>query len=190
MATYDEREWRAIPGFEGIYEVTRCGSGVRSLRRKRPNKHGRLISRPGWDMSVYEDKGGRRFVTLSKDGKPRPWAVYVLVAKAFVENPDPERFNEVNHLDGVPWHDHAENLEWTDRAGNMAHAVENGLCFGGGRGGDSPRARLTSEDVLEMRQLARTDRPAAARLGMSRGVSESAAYAAIRGKTWRHLPLR
>ncbi|MGB3542186.1 hypothetical protein [Rubrivirga sp.] len=39
-----------------------------------------------------------------------------------------------------------------------------------------------------MRRLARTERSAAVRLAAEHGVNHSAAYSAISGKTWKHLP--
>jgi len=53
--------------------------------------------------------------------------IHRLVCETFVKNPDPNKFNVVNHLDGNKQNNHYTNLEWTDNAGNMKHASENGL---------------------------------------------------------------
>lgn len=53
--------------------------------------------------------------------------IHILVAEAFVENSDPERFKIVNHLDGIKTNARADNLEWTDDPGNARHAHDTGL---------------------------------------------------------------
>lgn len=51
--------------------------------------------------------------------------VHRLVAAAYVPNlyskPD------VNHIDGNPLNNHADNLEWVTKSENMRHAQDNGL---------------------------------------------------------------
>ena len=58
----------------------------------------------------------------------RHWAsMHRLVAQAFVYNPDPEKYTEVNHIDGNKLNNTEENLEWTDRSGNIQHGIKTGL---------------------------------------------------------------
>lgn len=45
-----------------------------------------------------------------------------LVAEAFVDNPQPEQYTIVNHIDGDKLNNHYMNLEWTDLSGNAVHA--------------------------------------------------------------------
>jgi hypothetical protein len=54
-------------------------------------------------------------------------SVHRAVAFAWVHNPEPGRFNIVNHKDGVPMNNDASNLEWTTYTGNNLHAVNSGL---------------------------------------------------------------
>lgn len=53
--------------------------------------------------------------------------VHVLVAEVFVVNPQPQKYNMVNHIDGNKKNNCKENLEWTDRVGNGHHAARTGL---------------------------------------------------------------
>lgn len=54
-------------------------------------------------------------------------AIHILVAKAFVHNPEPDKFTIVNHKNGDKKNPHFENLEWTDYQGNTQHAMDTGL---------------------------------------------------------------
>ena len=49
--------------------------------------------------------------------------VHRLVAYLFVPNPNPEKFDIVNHLDKNRTNNHYKNLEWTDISGNTRHAI-------------------------------------------------------------------
>jgi hypothetical protein len=51
--------------------------------------------------------------------------VHILVAKAFV--PNPNNLPEVNHVDGNKLDPYHKNLEWTTRQGNEEHAHRIGL---------------------------------------------------------------
>ena len=52
---------------------------------------------------------------------------YRLVAMAWIPNPRPELYDQVNHLDGNPTNDVASNLEWCDNSHNVQHAYDMGL---------------------------------------------------------------
>lgn len=52
---------------------------------------------------------------------------YRLVAEAWVNNPDPKLLTLINHLDGNPTNDIADNLEWSDHSSNGQHAYDTGL---------------------------------------------------------------
>lgn len=54
-------------------------------------------------------------------------SLHKLVALTWVKNPDPEKYNVVNHIDGNPLNNYYKNLEWTDTSGNNYHAVNTGL---------------------------------------------------------------
>lgn len=52
----------------------------------------------------------------------KQYLVHRLVAKYFVINKDPERFNVVNHLDENTHNNKADNLEWTTNKDNLAYS--------------------------------------------------------------------
>lgn len=90
---------------------------------------------------------GYRVVMLSVDGKVYSRPVHQLVAETFIRLRVPG--DVVNHLDGNKMHNRIENLEITDHAGNVAHAVAHGLIRSGIRHG---MAKLTDADVREIRR--------------------------------------
>lgn len=67
--------------------------------------------------------------TISKDNVTFRCYAHRLVAEYFIENPDPKKFNIVNHKDLNKLNNHKDNLEWTDVQGNTQHAANNNkLC--------------------------------------------------------------
>ena len=60
-------------------------------------------------------------------GKIRHKYEHRLVAEAHVPNPHGYRY--VNHIDGNPHNNHADNLEWCSARQNTRHAIDNGLLY-------------------------------------------------------------
>lgn len=65
--------------------------------------------------------------TLSKDKQTTRVYAHRLVAQYFVENPNPKKYDIVNHKDLNKLNNTKENLEWTDIQGNTQHAANNNL---------------------------------------------------------------
>lgn len=63
-----DETWRAIPTFEGIYEVSDLGR-VRSLDRRVTQGNGKTISARGRELKVLTQADGYRYVYLSREGK-------------------------------------------------------------------------------------------------------------------------
>ena len=60
------------------------------------------------------------------DGLRHVKGVHVLVAEAFIPNPEHKRL--VNHIDTNKTNNNVHNLEWATDSENMLHAFRNGLC--------------------------------------------------------------
>lgn len=81
----------------------------------------------GNELKPFKNPKGYLLVRLGpKDTKQ----VHRLVANAFIHNPFPDKFTQVNHLDGNKSNNSCENLEWVDNSGNIRHAYETGLIVG------------------------------------------------------------
>jgi|ERR1051325_898986 hypothetical protein len=113
------QRWKDIAGWEGLYQVSDMGS-VKSVLRIVPTLkgHQRVNEKI---LSTDVVKGYHR-VTLSYEGKTRRYFVHVLVAQAFLPNPESKPC--VNHLFGDKSDNRASMLEWCTRSENEKHSYE------------------------------------------------------------------
>lgn len=75
---------------------------------------------------------GYKYYRLSKDGKKKMFYAHILVADAFIPNPD--NLPIVNHKDGNKNNNHVSNLERSSYSDNVIHAHQNNLIAKGKRG--------------------------------------------------------
>lgn len=101
-------EWRDIPEYEGIYQVSNKGN-VRSLDRVSEHKASGKITLTGKDVAKSFN-GKYYFVNLSKNGTVKRIMIHRLVALVFI--PNPGGLPCVNHKDENKLNNRAENLEW------------------------------------------------------------------------------
>ena len=74
-------------------------------------------------MKLGTDKDGYKKVQLSYEGKKIYKRAHVLVAEAFIPNPD--NLPIVNHKDGIRDNNTIDNLEWCDTLYNNRYSWEN-----------------------------------------------------------------
>jgi hypothetical protein len=97
-------EWRDVPGFEGLYQVSSAGdlktvhTGIVKLAPPRG--------------------GGYVKAVLWKDGRRTQTGMHRLVALAFLDG----QLEEVNHKNGDRSDNRVDNLEWSTRSHNVSHA--------------------------------------------------------------------
>ena len=108
-------EWRSIPGYEGLYEVSNLGR-VRSVERcdRFNRKIVSKILKPNY-VSGYLRVG------MYKNKTFKYYLIHRLVAQAFLPNPD--NLPEVNHKDEDKSNNRVDNLEWCDRSYNMNYGT-------------------------------------------------------------------
>lgn len=115
-----EETWKAIKGYEGLYEVSSTGK-VRTLPHKTNG-----VSVPGVELKANMYKGHRYIrLRLYKNGVSKDYMLHRLVAQAFVPNPYNKPY--INHIDGNRENNSASNLEWCTQAENNRHAIILGI---------------------------------------------------------------
>lgn len=102
-------EWKEVPGYEGLYEVSNTGN-VKSLIKNKIIKG--FINRCGY-----------RLVGLSKNKILKRFQVHRLVAQVFIPNPD--NLPMVNHKDEDKSNNSVDNLEWCDAKYNIHYGTRS-----------------------------------------------------------------
>ena len=115
-------EWRDIAGYEGLYQVSNCGR-VKSLGRYIRAKAGSSKWQEEKLLRPQTNGKGYLKVGLYKDGQQKMFFVHRLVATAFLENPMPLFWTDINHKDEVKTNNTASNLEWCDRKYNCNYGT-------------------------------------------------------------------
>lgn len=115
-------EYSPVPGWEGFYEISKCGK-VRSVGRIIPTKHGQRYLAPKI-LSVYVNGTGYPSVFFGKPGKTCNRTIHRLLAETFIPNPDDKPF--INHKDSDRKNFSLDNLEWVTHKENILHAVKAG----------------------------------------------------------------
>jgi hypothetical protein len=137
-------EWKVIIEFPD-YVISSSG------RVKRLIKGQGSRARPNLILKGYINGAGRRQVELWEKSNRKKLLVHKLVMEAFI-GPCPVGM-EINHLDRNPLNNFLSNLEYCTPKQNTRHAMENGGGSYFPRGEGNPKSKLTSEDVIEIRNL-------------------------------------
>ena len=102
------KKWKDIPGYEGLYCVSKDGEvyGV---------KRGKLLK-------PFITEKGYALVDLYKNNVRKHKKVHRLVALAFIPNPDNKE--QINHIDFDKLNNKVSNLEWCTNDENQSHAAK------------------------------------------------------------------
>lgn len=118
-------EWRDIPGYEGIFQVSNKGR-IKSLERTVEDVFkGKKRIRPIKEtiLKVYENSNGHLRVELHYNNTRKRIFLHQLVAQLFI--PNPNNYTVVHHIDHNPENNRVENLEWiSDEEHRSMHAIE------------------------------------------------------------------
>lgn len=160
-----EEEWRDVPSYKGYYLASSFGQ-VWSVKSSKLLKSGFVSGYP--------------MVVLCKDGAHKDFYVHRLVLLAFVG--PPPKGHECNHKNGTKTDNRPENLEWVLPSENIKHSIE---VLGHSRtGSDGPGAKLTEDDVREIRRLYKTGKWNQYELANIFGVSQPAVSNIVRRTAW------
>ena len=110
-----EEIWKPVKGYEGLYEVSNWAR-VKSLNYRRTGREEIL--------KLQTDTGGYLYVFLCKNGKATNKGISVLVAEAFI--PNPENKKTVDHINKIRNDNRVENLQWLTQSENVKKGFEQG----------------------------------------------------------------
>lgn len=112
-------EWRDIPGYEGLYEVSCCGQ-IRNAKTL-------MVLKP------VPYRGGYLQVSLYGKGKMKKMKVHRAVGMAFLDNH--ENKPQINHRDENKTNNCVFNLEWVTAYENVHYGscIERGKLMQGRR---------------------------------------------------------
>lgn len=174
-------EWKAIKGYEGLYEISNTGVVKALKKRVDSGKCHRT-----WKSHIKRygvDNNGYLRVSLSKEGINKTYKVHRLVATAFI--PNPLQLPCVNHIDGNKTNNHVSNLEWCTHSENLKHAFKTGLKRNDGE--FNSQSKLTQEDVDHIRAVykPRDKEFSTVALGRKYGVHRKTITGIVTGQYWR-----
>ena len=183
-----ESKWLAIPGYEGIYQVSDRGQ-VRSLDRSITNKNGELQFISGKLLKQIRDRDGYLQVYLCQNSQAKAENVHHLVARAFLPPPDGEIGSKLysyclNHIDGNKHNNCSDNLEWITQAENQQHAIDTGLF---NTHGTQTQSKLTEVQVLDIWELLEENRLSYRQIAECFDVSVKTIQKIKYGKAWRKV---
>lgn len=120
-----------VEGFEH-YEISEEGY-IRNTKHKKDRK--------------YNILHGYKYVSMKKDGKIYNKRVHILVAKAFI--PNPNNLPVVAHIDHDRLNCHKSNLKWCSQQDNIKDMYSEGRGATGEKQGNSV---LTTDIVIAIRR--------------------------------------
>ena len=114
-------EFRSVPGYEGLYEVSNFGT-VKSLSNGKGRKE--KILKPALVGSIGKYYYG---LQLCKNGKSKTIKIHILVAMAFLGHvPDGTVKIVVDHIDNNKLNNHVSNLQLISNRENLSKDKKNG----------------------------------------------------------------
>lgn len=180
--TENSKVWKNVKGFEGFYQVSNEGD-VRSLDRlidgggtQNKRKLKGVLLKGGVSNSGYVK------FTLTNSGKMKYYSGHRLVALNFI--PNPNNYEQVNHIDGDKLNNNVNNLEWCDSFYNMKHAEDLGLV--NNKGTNSPNNKYSEAQIIEVKKLLQ-EGYSSVKIARMTGVNRTTVYRVRTKKQWKHL---
>lgn len=171
--------WRAIPDWEGLYEISDLGR-VRSVRRIVKCRFDKTAVKKGKVLAPTPGRGDYLSVGLwhAATGRMKRMQVHRLVLLTFI-GPAPEG-TESRHEDGTRRNNTLGNLSWAPHVDNIGDKLMHGTLV---RGEKHHKAKITAEDVHLIRTSGLSPKTLARRFQMQAGAIRN-----IRARrTWKHV---
>jgi len=179
------QNWKALPSYEGLYEISINGE-IKSLERIVTDTFfGKQRIRVLREIIMKNGKSSKGYpqTHLRKNLETKTWEIHRLVAKACI--PNPNNLPQINHIDGNPMNNHVSNLEWCTQSHNQLHANATGLRTSQ-KGEANTQSKLTELQVIEIRRL-NSSGISMRELGRRFGVSYPVIRNIVLRKKWNHI---
>jgi len=171
--------WKDIIGFEGYYQISNMGR-VKGMHRPLI-RLGRVYKYACKKLLALTFAGaGYLRIILCKDGVKKSHYVHILVANAFI--PNPENKPTVNHKKGIKTDNRATEIEWATRSENTTHAHNTGLIVAN-FGENAASAKLKNCDIPVIREMLKNGYKARM-IALKYNVSNNTIYSIKNGKWW------
>ena len=170
--------WKTIKDFPN-YEISDDGR-VKSKQREITDSVGHKYQIRERILKPCSAGKGYPVVWFRKNGQSIRQYVHILVAKAFI--PNPENYPVVNHQDGNKLNCKADNLEWTTYSHNNQHAYDTKLKL---RGEGFYNSKLTEANVKEIKSQGKY--ATFQKIADKYGVSKATIRDILVGKTWKDI---
>lgn len=155
-------QWRDIPGYEGLYEASNYGR-IRTNANKVTSNSKYHVRH--WKQRILKFKYQKRRsgksdakVSLWKCGEEKTLLVSRLVAMTWCAGFSKDM--TVDHIDGNPENNHADNLEWVTLKENIQRSFSNGL---------HPQTRAVTVEIEGSKRTFISMAEASKALGYSKG---------------------
>ena len=180
--------WKPVIGvkddlYDGYYEVSNLGR-IKMLPRLLRYSKGLRVSKE--KIVTGSNSHGYKIVSFKKDGIKTVKAIHILVAKAFIKNPNPDKFKMINHLNSNRADNRVENLEWCDASRNAKHAYEAGRLKIT-RGSERSSAILNEDKVLAIKLLYKTGKFSYWKLANLFNIGKTTIQNILNGTKWAHV---
>ena len=144
------------------------------------DSEGYIWGKKGFRLKWQYNKGGYPRVSVSPNSKQ---PIHKLVCLAFY-GPKPDGL-QIRHIDGNKENTRPENFVY----GTSRENADDFITHGSGRGSKNGHSKLKEIDIIEMRELYRTEQMNQTELAKKYGVTQSCIFFALEGKrVWKHVP--
>jgi len=177
---------KPIKGYESLYEISDNGNIYSCEKIRIRFYNGKEYKSIFKRKELKQALGGNKYlhIWLYKNNKGKCFDVHVLVAKAFILNP--QNKPEVNHKDCNKQNNSYRNLEWVTQKENDDHAIINKLKAAGDKHGNS---KATRDLVLRIKEKYRQNPKYGIQKELAKefSLSQSIISRIILGKTWKNI---
>lgn len=170
-------EWRQFR--DSYYWVSNLGR-VKSIGRTMPHKSGIMCNLKDMYYAGRKVKG-KKYLSIGLSSTiNKHLKIHRMVGEVFI--PNPNNYDQINHINAIHDDNRAVNLEWCTGEMNRAHAAQMGLipCKE-----QMPAAKLNMEKVREIRRLYKEGAGSQRSLAKEFGVTKTAIAVIVRNEGWK-----